>query len=263
MRDQSPTPVPRASVDLVIPVLNEAHVLERSVTTVRDFLSANLAHCEWRIVIVDNGSSDGTDRVAQSLAEKHGDVAFVRLQQRGRGRALRCAWMQSRADVCAYMDVDLSTELSYFPKLVAAIVEGGFDVATGSRLMRDSRIKRAAKREIISRTYNAMVKLTFFTRFSDAQCGFKAVSRKVVDEIVPMIEDQSWFFDTELLVLSEKLGYRIADIPIVWIDDDDSRVKIVRTAWEDIKGLARVRWTLWKGAFGASRVRDPERDGGA
>jgi hypothetical protein len=105
--------------------------------------------------------------------------------------------------------------------------------------------------------------VTFFTRFSDAQCGFKAVSRKVVDEIVPRIEDQSWFFDTELLVLSEKLGYRIKDIPIVWIDDDDSRVKIVRTAWEDIKGLARVRWTLWKGMFGASRVRNPERDGGA
>jgi glycosyltransferase involved in cell wall biosynthesis len=263
MRDESPTPVPRASVDLVIPVLNEAHVLERSVTTVRGYLGANLAQYDWRILIVDNGSSDGTDRVAQALADKHDDVAFVRLQQRGRGRALRCAWMQSGADVCAYMDVDLSTELTYFPKLVAAIAEEGFDVATGSRLMRDSRIKRAWKRDIISRIYNLMVKMTFFTRFSDAQCGFKAVSRKVVDEIVPRIEDQSWFFDTELLVLSEKLGYRIKDIPIVWIDDDDSRVKIVRTAWEDIKGLARVRLTLWKGMFGASRVRNPERDGGA
>jgi hypothetical protein len=170
--------------------------------------------------------------------------------------------MQSRADVCAYMDVDLSTDLSYVPKLVAAIAEEGYDLATGSRLMRESRIKRGFTREVISRIYNVMVKLTFFTKFSDAQCGFKAVSRAVVDEVVPLVEDESWFFDTELLVLSEKLGYRIKDIPIVWLDDDDSRVKIVRTAWEDIKGLARVRVTLWKGAFSAARVRNAERDGG-
>jgi glycosyltransferase involved in cell wall biosynthesis len=263
MRDSSPKSAPQASVDLVIPVLNEAHVLERSVTTVRDFLGVHLAEYSWRILILDNGSTDGTDEVAQSLADRHPEVVFVRLTQRGRGRALRYAWMQSRADVCAYMDVDLSTDLSYFPKLVEAIARDGYDVATGSRLMRESRIKRAAKREIISRIYNLMVKLAFFTRFSDAQCGFKAVSRKVVDAIVPLVEDQSWFFDTELLVLSEKFGYRIKDIPIVWIDDDDSRVKIVRTAWEDIKGLARVRWTLWKGAFGAARVPGAERDGGA
>jgi glycosyltransferase involved in cell wall biosynthesis len=253
----------RPSVDLVIPVLNEAHVLERSVTTVRDFLAANMGSYVWRILILDNGSTDGTDRVGHALEERFPEVVYVRLNQRGRGRALRYAWMQSRADVCAYMDVDLSTDLDYFPKLVGAIAEEGYDVATGSRLAREARIKRGFTRDVISRIYNLMVKATFFTRFSDAQCGFKAVSRKIVDEIVPIVEDQSWFFDTELLVLSEKLGYRIKDIPIVWVDDDDSRVRIVKTAWEDVKGLARVRWTLWKGAFGTARVRDAERDGGA
>jgi glycosyltransferase involved in cell wall biosynthesis len=261
MHDLSPIQTSRPGVDLVIPVLNEAHVLERSITTVRDYLCAHLAAYSWRVIIVDNGSSDGTEQVARELAARYSEVAFVRLNQRGRGRALRYAWMQSRAEVCAYMDVDLSTDLSYLPKLVAAILEEGFDVATGSRLMRDSRIKRAAKREIISRIYNVMVKVTFLTKFSDAQCGFKAVSRRVVDEVVPFVEDESWFFDTELLVLSEKFGYRIKDVPIVWIDDDDSRVKIVRTAWEDIKGLARVRWTLWTRGLKPASVRSAERDG--
>jgi glycosyltransferase involved in cell wall biosynthesis len=261
MNVPSPLQIGLPTVDLVIPVLNEAHVLERSIVTVRDFLGAELTGCAWRIIVVDNGSVDGTDTVGEALASRFDDVLYVRLTQRGRGRALRYAWMQSRADVCAYMDVDLSTDLAYFPKLVGAIIHDGYDLATGSRLMRESRIKRAPKRDIISRIYNLMVKLVFFTRFSDAQCGFKAVSRRIIDEVVPLVEDESWFFDTELLVLSEKRGYRIKDVPIVWIDDDDSRVKIVRTAWEDIKGLARVRWALWMGAFGTPRVRGAERDG--
>jgi len=263
MHDPSPSPIAARTVDLVIPVLNEAHVLEQSVLSVRDFLTSNLRDCTWRVIVVDNGSVDGTDAVGETLAARYAEVMFVRLKQRGRGRALRYAWLQSRADVCAYMDVDLSTDLSFFPPLVRSILDEGYDLATGSRLLRQSRIKRAPKREIISRIYNWMVRLTFFTRFSDAQCGFKAVSRRIADEIVPRVEDESWFFDTELLVLTEKLGYRIKDLPIVWIDDDDSRVKIVRTAWDDIKGLARVRWTLWKVAFGAARVRGAERDGGA
>jgi glycosyltransferase involved in cell wall biosynthesis len=238
----------KLSVDVVIPVLNEAHVLARSVGTVREFLTAKFPY-RWRIVIVDNGSTDGTAEVAKKLAEAHADVSFLRLGQRGRGRALRCAWMQSSSDIACYMDVDLSTELAALPRSIDAMLNEDYDVAIGSRLMRNSRIRRSFKREVISRIYNILVKVVLFTRFSDAQCGFKVVKREVIERIVPQVKDQSWFFDTELLVLAEKQGYRIKDIPVIWNDDDDSRVKIAQTAWEDIKGVFRLRRFLWSKEF--------------
>jgi glycosyltransferase involved in cell wall biosynthesis len=236
------------SMDVVIPVLNEAHVLAKSVATVRKFLSENLP-CRWRVVIVDNGSTDGTDRVAQELTQQHDDVAFVHLQQRGRGRALRMAWMQSTAAIVSYMDVDLSTELAALPRAVKALTEEGYDVAIGSRLMRASQTKRSFKREFISRSYNVFVKLMLGTKFSDAQCGFKVLTRQVVEHILPQVQDQAWFLDTEMLVLAERQGYRIKDLPVKWDEDDDSRVKIVSTAWEDIKGVLRLRRLLWSREF--------------
>jgi glycosyltransferase involved in cell wall biosynthesis len=236
----------QVAVDVVIPVLNEAHVLEKSVTTVQQFLGEHLAD-RWRVVIVDNGSTDGTQEVARRLSESASTVAFYHLSERGRGRALRYAWTQSGADVLCYMDVDLSTDLAALPHLVAAIRDEGYDVATGSRLMKTSVTVRSFKREVISRLYNLFVKIVLRTSFSDAQCGFKAMSRRAVDRIIPQVKDQSWFFDTELLVLAEKQGYRIKDLPVVWIEDDDSRVKIVKTAWDDIKGVMRLRWLLWRG----------------
>ncbi len=236
------------SVDIVIPVLNEAHVLGRSVATVRKFLAEQFPY-RWRIVIVDNGSTDGTTEVAQGLAAAHTDVAFLHLEQRGRGRALRCAWMQSPADIVCYMDVDLSTRLDALCRTMHALLAERYDIAVGSRLMRGSRTRRSLRREIVSRIYNLLVKAVLFTRFSDAQCGFKALTRDVVEAIVPQIKDQGWFFDTELLVLAEKQGYSIKDIPVVWNEDDDSRVKILRTAWEDIKGVFRLRKFLWSKEF--------------
>jgi glycosyltransferase involved in cell wall biosynthesis len=233
------------SVDLVIPVLNEAHVLEKSVERVLGFLRERF-HCNWHLVIIDNGSTDGTQNVARQLCGRHPEMQFLHLTQRGRGRALRHAWLQSRAEVVCYMDVDLSTDLEHLPALIGAIADEGFDVSTGSRLMRESRTRRSFKREVISRIYNVMVKAVLFTRFSDAQCGFKAVSRRAVEQIIPQVVDQSWFFDTELLVLAEKQGYRIKDIPVAWVEDDDSRVKIFKTGWDDIKGVCRMRKLLWK-----------------
>jgi glycosyltransferase involved in cell wall biosynthesis len=239
-------PTRQPLVDLVIPVLNEAHVLEKSVAEVRRFL-ADPVPWTWRIVIVDNGSTDGTDLAARRLETQYPEtVRFIQLPQRGRGRALRQAWTQSEADVLCYTDVDLSTELVALPKLVRAVLFEGYDLGTGSRLLPDSKTTRSPKREIISRIYNVIVRSVLWTSFSDAQCGFKVVSREVVQEIVPEIVDQSWFFDTELLVLAEKRGYRLKDLPVQWIEDDDSRVKIVKTAWEDLKGVARLRWKLWR-----------------
>jgi glycosyltransferase involved in cell wall biosynthesis len=241
------------SVDVVIPVLNEAHVLENSVARVRRFLKSNLPY-ESRIVVVDNGSTDGTDNVARALADRYSDVQFLHLTQRGRGRALRHAWLQSKADVVCYMDVDLSTDLAHLPDLVNAIILDGYDVATGSRLHPASQTRRSLKREAISRIYNVFVKTILGTRFSDAQCGFKAVGREALETVVPQIEDQSWFFDTELLVLAEKQSYRIKDLPVRWDEDDDSRVKIVSTAWDDIKGVFRLRRQLWAGKLLPERV---------
>lgn len=232
------------AVDVIIPVLNEAHVLARSVATVREFLAQNL-RAKWRVVVVDNGSTDGTREVAAGLAAAHDDVGFLHLAQRGRGRALRCAWMQSRADIVGYMDVDLSTELAAIPRAVQALVDEGYDIAIGSRLLPQSRTKRSRQREFISRCYNVMVKAVLWTRFSDAQCGFKFLKREAAEKLIPQVKDQLWFLDTELLVLAEKQGYRIADLPVKWDEDDDSRVKIVSTAWEDIKGIFRLRRLLW------------------
>ncbi len=246
-------PAGKIRVDLVIPVLNEAHVLDQSVATVRAFLATQ---GDWipRIVIVDNGSTDGTDAVGERLAGAHHDVLYLQLPERGRGRALRHAWTTSDADVMCYTDVDLSTELEALPKLVDAIAHKGYHAATGSRLMRDSHTTRSFKREFISRGYNLFVKAVLGTTFSDAQCGFKAVSRDAVQHIVPDVKDQSWFFDTELLALVEKRGFRVCDIPVRWTEDDDSRVKILRTAWDDIKGVVRVRYTLWRAAWRPSRA---------
>jgi glycosyltransferase involved in cell wall biosynthesis len=237
------------TVDIVIPVLNEAHVLAGSVRTVRHYLAEHLP-CRFRVLIVDNGSDDGTDTVGRELEATYPDVQYLQLTERGRGRALRHAWGHSDADVVCYTDVDLSTELEALPVLIDAILNEGYDLGTGSRLMKDSRTVRCFKRELVSRAYNLMVKGVLRTSFSDAQCGFKAVSRQVVNEIMPEIEDQAWFFDTELLVLGEKRGFKIKDLPVQWIEDDDSRVKIVGTAWEDIKGIVRLRWKLWLEALG-------------
>src|ERR1700687_5342235 len=238
-----------ASFDVVIPVLNEAHVLAASVATLRKFLAENMADYRWTIIIADNGSKDGTDAVGRELAAQYSDVIFLRLDQRGRGRALRHAWMHSQADIVTYMDVDLSTSLTHVREVVTALLDEGYDIGIGSRLMRASRTRRSLKREVISRLYNVFLKAVLWTRFSDAQCGFKAATREVVEKIVPQIKDQSWFFDTEMLVLAEKQGYRIKDIPVVWNEDDDSRVKIISTAWEDIKGVFRVRRLLWSREF--------------
>lgn len=248
---------PAPHVDLVVPVLNEAHVLERSIVAIRDFLGKEFPY-PWRVVIAENGSKDGTLEVARSLAERFDDVAVVELGQRGRGRALRVAWTKSQADIVAYTDVDISTELTALEKLCRAIHDDGYDIAVGSRLSPESRVTRGFKREFISRCYNVFVKAVLFTSFADAQCGFKAVSRRVVDEIVPEVKDQAWFFDTELLVLAEKRGYRVKDVPVHWVDDDDSRVKILPTAWEDIKGVLRLRGYLLSSAF--RQYRPSERE---
>ncbi|MXW29807.1 MAG: glycosyltransferase family 2 protein [Chloroflexi bacterium] len=231
-----------ATIDVVIPVLNEEHSLGRCIETLGAFLRENLPH-EWRIVVADNGSTDATLAVATGFAESRPDeVGVIHLDERGRGRALKRAWRESTADVVSYMDVDLSTGLEAFPPLVAAVTDEGFHLAWGSRLSRESQTERSFKREFISQSYNRIIRLSMGTHFRDAQCGFKAMSRAAADVLLPHIEDNGWFFDTELLVIAEKRGFRWKEIPVAWEEDPDTRVKVVKTALDDLRGLARLRF---------------------
>ena len=229
-----------ASIEIVIPVLNEENALIGSINCLHRFLSKNI-HRPWRIVIADNGSNDATPRVSNNLTEKYPEVSYTRIEKRGRGRALRKTWLESHADIVIYMDVDLSTDLNALPQMIHAI-EDGYDLAIGSRLTKGARvIGRSLKRELISRIYNLIIKAMFFTKFSDAQCGFKAMTSKSAKLLLHHIVDTGWFFDTELLILAEKRGFHIKDIPVIWTDDPDTRVNIPRTAVTDLKGLLRLR----------------------
>ena len=229
-------------VEVVLPAYNEEHDLPRSVETLVAFLRERPEYA-WRVLVADNASTDGTLAAAQALAEAHPEVEAFHLPQKGRGRALRAAWLRSDADAVCYMDVDLSTDLSALLPLIDAVLLGGCDVAIGTRLARGSRVyKRTLKREITSRCYNLLIKAMFWTRFSDAQCGFKALNRDAAQRLLPVVEDNAFFFDTELLLIAEKRGLRIHEVPVTWTDDPGTTVRIVNTALEDIRGLLRLRF---------------------
>lgn len=235
-------------INVTLPVLNEEAQLATTVRQVAACLDAQERLC-WEIVIADNGSMDRTLELARQLESEHRGVRAVHLAEKGRGRALKQVWLESNADVLSYMDVDLSTDLAALPGLIAAVAADGYDLAIGSRLLPGSQVERGWKREVLSRGYNGLVKLMLETRFSDAQCGFKAISRQAAQALLPLVEDTGWFFDTELLVLAEKLGYHIFELSVRWVEDPDSRVRLCSTAVADIKGLLRLRRHLGRSEF--------------
>jgi len=244
----------RVTLDIVVPVYNEELDLPRSVARLYDYLTSQVP-LSFRITIADNASTDGTAAIADRLAEQYPGVRAVHLSQKGRGRALKQVWLDSDASVLVYMDVDLSTDLSALLPLVAPLVSGHSDLAIGTRLHRGSRVVRGPKRELISRCYNLILRGTLAARFSDAQCGFKAIRRNVAQQLLPLVQDTGWFFDTELLVLAERSGLRIHEVPVDWTDDPDSRVDIVQTAKDDLRGVWRVSRALTTGALPLAEVR--------
>jgi glycosyltransferase involved in cell wall biosynthesis len=283
-------------VNITIPVYNEERTLASSIQKISSFLKSNCNH-PYEIVIAENGSTDNTFQIAKQLEQELPNVRALHVNEKGRGRAIKTAWQQSKADILSYMDVDLSTDLLAFPALIDALAtesnrreysrednssdhvpspggegrvradvssakrtsvpKGGFDLAIGSRLLDPALTERGFKRETISRGYNLLVRAVFRTRFSDAQCGFKAITRRAAAELLPLIEDDAWFMDTELLVLAEKLGYRIFDLPVRWTDDPDSRVQLWSTALADIKGLMRLRRNLASGRYSSRNLTTP------
>jgi len=228
-------------IDIVIPVYNEERDLGPSVRRLHDYLGSDFPFPAV-ITIADNASRDGTLAVAQGLANELTRVRVVHLDKKGRGRALRAAWLQSDASVVAYMDVDLSTDLKALLPLVAPLLSGHSDLAIGSRLARGARVKRGPKREFISRCYMLVLRLSLGAHFTDAQCGFKAVRTSVAKQLLPRVKDEAWFFDTELLILAQRAGLRVHEVPVDWTDDPDSRVAILRTAIEDLRGVVRLRF---------------------
>jgi len=241
-------------VDIVVPVRNEERDLAPSIRLLVGYLRDGFPFTA-RVTIADNGSTDRTWAIAGMLARDLPEVRAVRLEQPGRGRALRAIWSQSDAEVLAYMDVDLSTDLNALLPLVAPLVSGHSDLAIGTRLARGSRVIRGPKRELISRGYNALLHACLGARFSDAQCGFKAIRREQAQALLPLTRDTGWFFDTELLVLAERAGLRIHEVPVDWVDDLDSRVDIVATALADLRGMARLGSGLARGSIRVPKLR--------
>jgi glycosyltransferase involved in cell wall biosynthesis len=255
-------PYRQVSVEVVVPVYNEETTLPESIPVLCAYLETYFPY-RWSVVIADNASTDATLAVAEGLAHAYPRVSVLHLDNIGRGRALKAAWLASEADIVAYMDVDLSTNLWSFLPLIAPHATGHSDIAIGSRLLRGAAVTRQWKRELISRCYNLLIEAMFGNRFSDAQCGFKAIKRGVAKVLLPQVADNEWFFDTELLLLAEKRGYRISEVPVDWIEDLDSRVDVTSTALKDVKGLLRVRAQCLRRRLSnrRSRARDVARHG--
>ncbi|WP_079131711.1 bifunctional glycosyltransferase family 2/GtrA family protein [Streptomyces nanshensis] len=261
-RDHVPTGTqgPFAPVlDVVVPVYNEETDLGPCVRRLHDHLSRTFPYA-FRVTIADNASTDTTPAVGAALCEELPSVTYTRLPQKGRGRALRTVWTASDAPVLAYMDVDLSTDLNALLPLVAPLISGHSDLAIGTRLSRASRVVRGPKREFVSRAYNLILRGSLHARFSDAQCGFKAIRADVAQALLPLVRDTSWFFDTEMLVLAERAGLRIHEVPVDWVDDPDSSVNVVKTATDDLKGVWRVGRALASGALPLDRLARPFGD---
>jgi putative flippase GtrA len=241
-------------LDVAVPVHNEQADLAPCVRRLHGYLRRHLPY-DFVITIVDNASTDATRPLAERLAQQLDHVRVLHLPQRGRGRALHWAWTHSPAPVLAYVDVDLSTDLAALLPLVAPLISGHSDLAIGTRLGRGARVVRGAKRELISRSYNLILRGTLAAQFSDAQCGFKAIRREAALELLPLVRDQDWFFDTELLVLAQRAGLRIHEVPVDWVDDPDSRVDIVATAVADLKGVWRLGRGLATGPLPLAEIR--------
>jgi len=234
------------TLDVVVPVYNEEDDLPVNIPRLKAFLEQKMSKYDWEIVIVDNASTDQTPRIGEALS-REGNIKYLQLDQKGRGNALKKAWDTSKANYLAYMDIDLSSDITYFPRLIGSL-EAGSDIAIGSRLASGARVYgRPFVREMMSRGYSLLFRTLFRTSFKDAQCGFKAVKKVVWAKLSPLVKDKDWFFDSEVLIIADKAGFKITEIPIEWRDDPRSTVKVAKTAFGDIKGLFGLfREKPWK-----------------
>lgn len=232
----------KASLEIVIPIYNEEKELEQNISKLHSFLVRNFNDYKWHITIADNASTDMSFNLAKKLSSRIKNVDYFHFKQKGRGLAVKSVWEQSKADYLSYMDVDLSTDLKYYKPLINSL-KNGFDLAIGNRLMDKSIVsKRPLNREILSRGYNILIRILFNVNFSDAQCGFKAITKKAAKNLLPYINDTAWFFDSELLIIAEKAGFSIHQVPVRWTDNPGSTVRVLKTVFGDLTGLWRLFW---------------------
>jgi glycosyltransferase involved in cell wall biosynthesis len=231
----------KTSVEITVPVYNEEKELERNILSLYDFCQKNLKSYDWNITIADNASSDNTPLIASALAKKYSQISNFRLEQKGRGRAVKRVWTESGRDICVYMDLDLSTDLVHLPGILGKLCDG-YDIAVGSRLAKGAKVEgRTFLRELTSRALNFFfIQFFFHTHFTDAQCGFKGVTKNIVKNLIPKIKDNDWFFDGELLIVAEKSGYKIYEEPVHWVDNPGSTVRLISTIWGDLMSIKRL-----------------------
>jgi glycosyltransferase involved in cell wall biosynthesis len=234
----------KKSVEITVPVYNEERELEKNITILYEFCRKNLTSYNWHITIADNASTDNTPLIASAIEKSNPEISHFRLEQRGRGRAVKRVWVESEKDLCVYMDLDLSTDLIHLPKLLWAL-QHNYDVAIGSRLAKGAKVEgRTLLRELTSRVLNFFfIQFFFHTHFTDAQCGFKGVTRQIVENLIPKIKDNDWFFDGELLIIAEKGGYKIYEEPVHWVDNPGSTVRLISTIWGDLMSIKRLLLT--------------------
>ncbi|MDP2585784.1 MAG: glycosyltransferase [Candidatus Levybacteria bacterium] len=234
----------KISVEITVPVYNEEKELSKNIAILHEFCQQNLKSYDWHITIADNASTDNTPLIASTIEKNNPKISHFRLEQKGRGRAVKRVWVESEKDICVYMDLDLSTDLVHLPKLLWAL-QNGYDVAIGSRLAKGARvIGRTFLRELTSRVLNFFfIQFFFHTHFTDAQCGFKGVTHKVVENLIPKVKDNEWFFDGELLIIAEKSGYKIYEVPVHWVDNPGSTVRLISTIWGDLVSIKRLLFT--------------------
>lgn len=231
----------KTTVEITVPVYNEEKELEKHIDILNEFCLKNLKAYDWHITIADNASTDNTPLIASAIERDNPKISHFRLEQKGRGRAVKRVWVESGSNLCVYMDLDLSTDLIHLPKLLW-VLQNGYDVAIGSRLARGARVEgRTFLRELTSRVLNFFfIQFFFHTHFTDAQCGFKGVTRRIVENIIPKVKDNEWFFDGELLIIAEKSGYKIYEEPVHWVDNPGSTVRLISTIWGDIMSMKRL-----------------------
>lgn len=238
----------KPSVEITVPVYNEEKELAKNIAILHEFCQKNLKSYDWHITIADNASTDNTPLIALAIERDNPNISHFRLEQKGRGRAVKRVWVESDRDLCVYMDLDLSTDLVHLPNILKKL-GAGYDVAIGSRLAKGARvIGRTFLRELTSRILNFFfIQFFFHTHFTDAQCGFKAVTRRVVENLIPKVKDNEWFFDGELLIIAEKSGYKIYEEPVHWVDNPGSTVRLISTIWGDLMSISRLlRTKPWK-----------------
>ncbi len=233
----------KVTVSVVLPAYNEVDFLEPAITQISHALQES--GYSYEIIIAEDGSTDGTDKKAEELAQTAPCVRHIHRDQRqGRGVALNHAFKKADGDVLAYMDLDLATDLKYLKPLLDAITVEGYDFATGSRMLPESKAERTLQRSISSKTYNFLVRHMLGSNLHDHQCGFKAFRREPLLGLLDSVEARHWFWDTELMVRAHRGGYRIAEIAVEWHSGRATKVSLAKDSWDMFWQIVGLWWKL-------------------